>query len=359
MIKKTKKSKYYTIVYKGIIGVILLVLWIGLSLYFNSYGSLTILAHVYDSKTDNISPINKEIHKGNVVKGEFLAKEDNLGILAVRFKTYNRISNDILLFKIKELGQKDWYYQNTYKVNQFQPDELFTFGFPLIRDSDGKKYEFVLTSTRGKRYDAVAISSYSPYFVTKYQYPRSELLANPPLFVYFTWLKFLNSFSNVDFVISSFIYSIPLLMFLIWHLQGKYILRMLAKKNEPSIQEFLLKLNKSHVIITILSIIILLHIFLVRHFTSDVVFYILFSAWLLVMYVYQYSLSVTFITSFILYLISAILFSTGMIQLAERATSWIYYFLLLAIIHYVLKQLPVPDIRNIVRKYITKRKNEN
>ena len=89
-----------------------------------------------------------EILAGEKVSGEFTAMSDFIGIVSVRFNTYARINNDILTFRIKEKGDKKWYYENIYKVDQFQPNQLFPFGFPPIQNSKIKYFKLRLNQQK-------------------------------------------------------------------------------------------------------------------------------------------------------------------------------------------------------------------
>jgi len=73
---------------------------------------------------------NKELLKGEKLIGEFKTKNDRLGIVSVLFNTHNKINDDYLQFSIKEKDGVDWYYSNKYKVDQFQNNQYFPFGFP-------------------------------------------------------------------------------------------------------------------------------------------------------------------------------------------------------------------------------------
>src|SRR5689334_5479617 len=57
--------------------------------------------------------------QGNKVTASFTSPDKYLGIVAVRFNTFNRTSNDVVAFSIKEKGQSGWYARNKYKVDQF------------------------------------------------------------------------------------------------------------------------------------------------------------------------------------------------------------------------------------------------
>ena len=64
-----------------------------------------------------------------------MAVLNELGVVWIRFNTFGRINSDILTFKIREKGQNNWYYENLYRVDQFQDGKLFPFGFPPREDA--------------------------------------------------------------------------------------------------------------------------------------------------------------------------------------------------------------------------------
>ena len=220
-----------------LIPFLLIALWIVLSILYNSYGAISVLTYANNSK-DKIDLHLKEMHKGDAANGSFYAEDDNLGIVSVRFNTFRRINDDVVRFYIKQKGSNKWYYNNLYKVDQFQPDDFFTFGFPRIKNSKGKQYDFRIQSVNGSRGDAVAISSLEPTFVKKYQFTKSELLPNKKLLAEFFYKKFLNSFSSSSFIVSSLVYLYPIILYILWlfpikpslkYLYKKYILRKVSK----------------------------------------------------------------------------------------------------------------------------------
>ena len=57
-----------------------------------------------------------EILAGEKLTGEFKAIDNNLGIIAIRFKTFARINDDLLIFRLKEKIAQDWYYENQFNL---------------------------------------------------------------------------------------------------------------------------------------------------------------------------------------------------------------------------------------------------
>ena len=68
--------------------------------------------------------LNIPLYQHQKIGGEFIASENYLGIVSVRFKTFLRINDDFLRFRIRQASDSAWFYQAAYKVDQFQPDIL-------------------------------------------------------------------------------------------------------------------------------------------------------------------------------------------------------------------------------------------
>lgn len=198
------------------IGMILLLFWLGLIFYqsFQIENVFTVLTREYPRSTVSIIP-GGEIYQGEKIVGEFEATENYLGIIGFRFWTYYRLNDDYLIFRIREKKSLDWYYQNKYKADQFQPNQYFTFGFPVIENSDGKQYVFEIESSQGRPGIAVGASEIDPIFVAKYKYPRDFVTSSKSRFIWFVKTKSINLLTKSEFKASSFIYIIPFLLYLI------------------------------------------------------------------------------------------------------------------------------------------------
>lgn len=140
----------------------------------------------------------------------------NLGIILVRFNTFGMISTDEVLFRIKELGQTNWYYQHTYKVDQFQPNQHFTFGFPPISDSSGKTYHIELISKRGTATDSVAVSSIEPIVVSSYQLDKQKARSDLSYSLGYAGHKARELFETSNFFMLSLLAFTPFFLFIFW-----------------------------------------------------------------------------------------------------------------------------------------------
>lgn len=231
-VEKFRQFLDFRIIKWGVIPLILLVFW-----GYTSVGEIFRIEQSYTTLSDEYSHSKLvyfkegEILQGDKIKGVFKAKENNLGTVAVRFKTFYRDNDDFLIFRIKEMSDSDWYYSYQYKVDQFQPDGLFTFGFPIVADSKDKTYLFELESTRGIVGNSVGISAFSPVFTAKYKYERGTVLANYESIVWFLWKKGVNVIQKNQFLIASFTYLVPFLFYILYQKSKDQILNPKRKPN--------------------------------------------------------------------------------------------------------------------------------
>jgi hypothetical protein len=310
MIAKILKNR---LIKWGFIPLILLLFWMGMSLYYiRSEPGLNILLSKHSKNNLIKFNINKILSQEKRV-GQFKAEYNYLGIVAVRFNTFSKINDDYLLFRIKEKGSNKWYYENKYKVDQFQNNQLFPFGFPVISDSMGKTYVFEIESLYGESKNAVAISSIEPVFVTKYQYPRTEIVGNITKALFFFKTKLINSISNKDFLISSIVYLLPLISYILYQL---YFQKYLSNR---------------YYLVLIPVFLLTLESFLVNN-TNDllVIILTLLTAAVFLSYKIESSVTMSFV---LLFLIAApIMFFIGEKQIAENFSMWAYMLLWIGLI---------------------------
>lgn len=159
--------------------ILLILLGIALFIYrqYRTEGSLNTIRFAEDKNSLQGFKIPPLLAKEKI-SGTFTARSAYLGGLLLRFENFQKISSDSVTFRLKEISSPSWYYQGSIKVDQFQPRELFPFGFPVITDSLGKKYYFEVESVGGKPGNAIAISPIYPVYMTLYQYPKKETLTS-------------------------------------------------------------------------------------------------------------------------------------------------------------------------------------
>ncbi len=163
--------------------------------------------------------------QGEKIRGVFRATDHNLGTVAMRFDTYYRDNDDYLEFRIKELNAVNWYYTYRYKVDQFQPNGLFPFGFPIIIGSKGKDYIFEIESAKGTPDNSVGVSKIDPVFIAKYKYEKTEVLSSAENRISFLFNKILNLLKKSEFLVATFIYLIPLIFYLLYQHSKDHIFK--------------------------------------------------------------------------------------------------------------------------------------
>jgi hypothetical protein len=201
-----------------------LLLLFGLGLSFYSVlkrGDNPGILNYYHSKEVFNNFTTEPLYKGEYVEAEINAKADNLGIVAVRFNTYSRNNTDELLFRIKEKNSNNWYYENTYDTGTFLDGEYFTFGFPRIKESNGKQYIFELYSLQGEEGDSVSLVDRKLQVETRYQYTKRELTRDKKNLIDFITKKFLLVIRDPGFWIAAFYYFIPLFIYFAFLKYGK------------------------------------------------------------------------------------------------------------------------------------------
>ncbi len=169
---------------------------------------------------------------GNSVKNTFIAEYDNLGTLAFRFDNHHRLNSDWVWFRFKEVGEPDWYYEEKYNTDQFNPDYYFTIGFPVIRNSSGKNYEFELESISGTAENSISLHQDYSFYLAKYSFPKSFLLENRELIIPFIKNKlssFLNYLAPSDIIKITLTSALPCIIWMLFFKLGRRIFRSVSR----------------------------------------------------------------------------------------------------------------------------------
>ncbi|MBI5122594.1 hypothetical protein HZA75_01920 [Candidatus Roizmanbacteria bacterium] len=168
-----------------------------ISLY-NSLGALSLV----EEKSEHIKEsgsARKSLLAGEKIIGEIKSSENNFGVLLFRFAQPSGNSTDTVVFRIKEKGKENWYYEKNYETNQFQPDQYFTLGFPPFKNSRDKIYVFEMKSLSGTYKNGIRMSLKEPHVAMVYQYSRSDL-SNLDTLLSFIAKKFIYIVRNANFL---------------------------------------------------------------------------------------------------------------------------------------------------------------
>lgn len=167
--------------------------------------------------------------KGDKVVGEFVSQKENLSGLEINFKDANRIEydkQDELVFKIKEKDSNEWLLENKYKSGLIKDSLNLPIGFLPINNSENKIYYFEIVSQNGNKQNYVTTPD-TKNINTLYQFPKERIIQNPSIFIDFLILKITNSLTNPDLLISSLVFAIPFLGYLLYLVfNGKAVLKI-------------------------------------------------------------------------------------------------------------------------------------
>jgi hypothetical protein len=174
--------------------IFLLLLFSGFLAGLTTYRDLGFLTVEYPLRGNEIDWVRDEplVKGGWTVRGQFTARDNHLGMVALRVRTFNRINNDLIVFRLRESGQKNWPVFNTYFTDRFIDNWLFPFGFPPIADSINRKYEFEISSVNGVPDNGIGFSFWPPQAVSRYVYTWDRLKTNADELRGFIGKKILN-----------------------------------------------------------------------------------------------------------------------------------------------------------------------
>ena len=344
--KKTKNNLFKNKVVKFVVmPFLLLALWFSLTFLYIIHldTAFSLISYVLPNSVFTHVTYQK-LEKGDYIEGEFRASENNLGILSLRFETFFRPAyqnEDKLLFQIKEKGDKNWYYQNTYRDGLIYDVPFFPFGFPIIKDSLGKTYEFKITSLRGDNNNSVALSSRWQNIAAKYKFNKNEILGSRFGIFKFSIRKFFISFLSIDVLFSSFIYFLPLFFYLLLLSPlGKYIQRPFL-----FLERKLFDLDKvvksSRTTSIIFSDFILLGAVLLDGFYlqlgNDFVYLLIPILWIIIQRYFGFTSKKTFIIGISFLLFPPIFLQFNLGQIALNLAVWAYLFLCAGLIQAMME----------------------
>ena len=151
--------------------------------------------------------------KNEKITGTFKASENNLGILLIKVIKFGK-GSDTILFRIKKEGEEKWYYENKYWAEQFQNNQYFPFGFPLIANSKNNVYFFEIESQEGKYQNGIGVLK-EKKTAAMYKYSIGQL-KNYDVLLSFTSKKFAYAVKNINYwqVTAVFVVSFLLVLFM-------------------------------------------------------------------------------------------------------------------------------------------------
>jgi hypothetical protein len=345
MKKYTNLTKFF------LIPLALIGLWLGLTFfYISTFESFSIVPFNHRDKLNKY--IDKPLLDNQKIIGEFIAVENNLGIIAIRFQLRSRIpfaQEDDLVFRLKEKGTGEWYYIGNYKSGLTYDVPFLPFGFPLIADSKGKVYQFELESLKGNPRNALIVSTQYPQLQSKYAIDRGRLKSDPNFLLKYFRQKYIGSFDNPSVLFSSAIYALPLLFYLAW-ITGliKKLLKPFSKQVMWIETKIMLLRKKGAGVIYIITLLFFVVIDILRiQLINDLAYVVIIAIWLYLIKMFKIKSIVTFAVGLAILFLTAVSNTVSLEAVAEKSGAWAYMFLLAGTIQLLMeirKEKPLPKV---------------
>lgn len=347
-----------------------IILYIGIPCIFFVFFLFGILVYTYSQKdgflrtTDNYNEVstinifNKEILAHQKFTALFMAKDNYLGILGVRFNKFNRKNTDVIMFRIKERGTASWYYQKKYETRRFLELAVYPLGFPAIENSQNKSYVIEIESLYGKKGDAIGISDTRPILISEYVFPKSYLTANKYRLVTFLIKKLENAFTDSSVRKYSIYFILSLILYFLLISQCKNYIAILPKKSiKLSFQLSSLYKVDGLFLLYFILIAIGVNTFVIQDSSSEIIIFLLLF-WFFTIWYYRFNGAVSFLLSGGVLLVSLVLYISGLRDQATRASFWVYALLWIGVFQLILnskRSTTTPKILAVkIRKDVNK-----
>lgn len=305
----------------------LVLFFVGIALFFVYFFNSDINPNILSF---NHSSLNLKNNK-EVVSGTFTAQENYLGIITVRFDKKEVLSGD-LLFRIKNVLDKDWYHEATVAASQYYVLPQYRFGLPVIAKSKNQTYLFeVRLLDNAPRNSNLTLSKTYPVLISQYSFPKNILLENKMLLAQFIFKKI----SYYMYQDSSWkvlaIYSIPLILYFVFLL---FESKLRSFEFIQKLRNKILFILKPYVLFIFLCIFI--DIFVIRKH-SDSVTPLFTLLWILGVAAYQLESRYSFGIALVFLAFCPFLLSANMDWMAEKSAIWAYMFLVVGTIHTIFE----------------------
>lgn len=342
-----------------VVPFLLLSFWFLSTFIYGSYKNFSVLEYSHTQKITNHT-FKDRILMGKKLSVNFKAKEDNLGIIAVRFKkvpVVDSSNEDILIFRIKEEGSDTWLYANKYKSGQIKSYSYFPFGFEIMKNSNGKNYIYEIYSLAGNESNAVQINDKKVEFISKYKFSQDQILVNSH-----TKLKFLSEriyavFTNSYILITSSFFLLPFFFYLIFIVivqENTFSKKLKINEHAPIIMRYVpdeFYLKKKNMITFLCLFLIFIYIFLTEVFVTGIVLGLL-GFWLIVVYVNKINSGITYFLSFSIIFLSLFGIYLNLGISVDQASSFAYMLLLVGLFQDLFNRGNIYlKIRKISRKF--------
>jgi hypothetical protein len=324
----------------GLIPLCLFFLWIFLSVFLNPNTSFTMLS--YKQSVQVSGNQNVVLLKGKKFDGEFTAKDNHLGIVTMRFIYTSDVAydkEDVLEFKIKEKGAGKWYSVNYYKSGLIYGLNNFPFGFIPIDNSKDKNYQFEITSLHGNASNAVHINKKDFSLTASYKYSKQEIFQSKFSLLIYLAKKIMTTYLDSSSFLYSLIYLVPLQYYLLGLLvfeTTSTVVKNNYKKNKEHydfIKNNIKKLFSLKYSLEMITIVLVALDICVIPGTYAGIILIAIGFWIATIKIAHFKSSISFSASLFSILLYILFSLFGLPLIAEKAAVWVYFFLLIGILH--------------------------
>jgi hypothetical protein len=101
-----------------------------------------VMNEVYNSSSGNIQ--ERKLQSGEVISESFTSPVEEFSIITIKLDSNKESDDDKVIFRIKEKGQEDWYYETKVSTKDFRPEWPYPFGFPTIENAKEKEFVWEL-----------------------------------------------------------------------------------------------------------------------------------------------------------------------------------------------------------------------
>lgn len=320
--KRNRLSKIYILIIS-----ISIIFWFLASIFMINRISFSVVT----LQSSNLTPsIHLNVDDNSSFIGKFKSLDNNLGIIYIPLNPKTIKSDGVVAFSFKQEGKGEWEYQKTYDAKLFDSQSYFTFGVPILKNSQDKVYEFEIASSLDNK---ESLSIKSENFITGYQYSREDITSFNYGSLRFFKNKILGSITDPDFIIKSTIYLLPLFIFILL----AFIINLLSSITK----RISINLNYLRIVIPILLLFTLL---LESNLPIDS-FPILILLWISLIVSYKLRSRFTLITGFVVIVIWIVIIPLGFFALQSKLNEIAYALLFIGCI-----QLLAEERRNIEKK---------
>ncbi len=301
-----------------------------------------------------------KLYDGKIIKGEFVAKKENLGVVAIRIRNNNEenVSDNFkVFFKIREKGENEWQSVNSYSGGQFKELNLFPFGFNLISNSKNKNYVFEVSTKGANEKSALSVNQNRP-IVTEYQIERSNL-KNPSFALSYLKEKIVYAVKNLESIYSILVFFLPFVAYyyLLYEKNKKitpefvkkiFFINFVHKYILPPVIRLLnvvfgflynihllddkRKLESIPVFGVVLFMVIIGEIFIVTEI-NNLLLFIIILIWAILVAISRLRVESSFLLAVFFLVLTLFFFVFGFEDFAEKSAIWAYLFLVVGAFH--------------------------